>query len=118
MATNNDAEVAWAPNLADPGNSMSMIGPYWLNKRWISGGGIKPAENSLRANLKVYYFTPKDDNRRYINIRAHKESPNNDAKTQVENGLWYVDTGPLHRRQDIPSRKNFLESSWEGAINR
>jgi hypothetical protein len=113
MATNNDAEAAWAPNLADPGNSMSMIGLYWLNMRWISGGGIKPAENSLRANLKVHYFSPKDNNRRYINIRAHKESPNNNAKTQVENGLWYVDTGPPRRRQDITSRKNFLEGSWE-----
>jgi hypothetical protein len=114
MATNNNAEVAYDPNQADPGNSMSIIGLYWLNKRWISGGGIKPSDNTLYANLRVHYVFHGKDDRRYIHILTRGKNSSEVAKEQVkEAGIWYVNRGPQLPKTTIHTREYFLQGCWE-----
>jgi hypothetical protein len=68
-------------------HSLSMFGLYWVNKRWISGGGTEPPESELQANLRVFYILRRDDECLYIQIKARGRRNDNDVSTEIGKGL-------------------------------
>jgi hypothetical protein len=55
MAANRDEDFTlYIPGKKNP-NMVDEVALYWLNKRWIPLGGVKPPQKKVPANLKLFY---------------------------------------------------------------